>query len=260
MILIGVCIIFTLYLISIIATNMNYSIKRLTTIVSSYIRRNILPGVKREFVILDLTNSHLGRITDNIPLASIKSILGNTFIEDSKILYTVQQYSEMDDDCLISTRKQKKSQFTYYYGLYNGKLLCDKLDKLPKDMIAFPVRNWKRAYGKIVKTAVYPEKPIALYLVDEYGNEIPYPQTGNNTKTFLIGPKYQLFLSCNPCWDMREYSTTLNEYLIDNPSYLVLMDNGRFDHFQLENINKNKYVSTSFEDINDMYIIGEINK
>jgi hypothetical protein len=68
---------------------MNYSIKRLTTIVSSYIRRNILPGVKREFVILDLTNSYLGRITDNIPPTSIKSILGNTFIEDSKILYTV---------------------------------------------------------------------------------------------------------------------------------------------------------------------------
>ena len=239
---------------------MKYNAKRLTTVISSYIRRNLLPGVKREFTILDITDSHLDRITGSTSELSIKSILGNMFIEDSKILYTVQQYIDMDDNYLISTRKNKKGQFTYFFGLYNGKLLCDKLNNLPKDMIAFPVRNWKKAYGRIIKSVVYPEKAIALYLVDEYGNEIPYPQTGNNTKTFLIGPKYQLFLSCNPCWDMREYSQQLNTYLVDNPSYLVLIDNGRFEHYQLENINKEKYVSSSFEDVDDMFIIGEINK
>ena len=69
---------------------MKYNAKRLTTVISSYIRRNLLPGVKREFTILDITDSHLDRITGSTSELSIKSILGNMFIEDSKILYTVQ--------------------------------------------------------------------------------------------------------------------------------------------------------------------------
>jgi hypothetical protein len=95
-------------------------------------------------------------------------------------------------------------------------------------MFAFPVRNWKRAYGKIVSSGCDDEK-VSLYFIDEYGNKVYYPQTGNNTKTLLIGPKYQLFLSCNPCWDMKEFSLHINNYLKDNPSYLILLDNGRFE-------------------------------
>lgn len=237
---------------------MEYTLKRLTTVVSSYIRRNILPGVKREFVIYDLTNSTLDRIQGDTPQESIISILGNDFADYcDKFLYTVQEYKQLDGDTKITKHPYRIKQFTYFWGIYNGKLKCGKLDDLPADMLVMPVRNWKRAYGKIISAGCDDNK-VSLYFIDEFGNKIYYPQTGNNTKTLLIGSKHQLFLSCNPCWDMQEYSTILNKYLQNNPSYLVLLDNGRFERFQLKNVNKALYIESTFHDYEDMFVFGEL--
>lgn len=236
---------------------MEYTLERLTTVVTSYIRRNLLPGMTREFIIYDLTNSKLGRIDESTPEEQLISILGNDFADYcGKFLYTVKDYKELSPKTKITKHPYVLEQFTYFWGIYNGKLLCDILDNLPEDMEVVPVRNWKKAYGKIVK-ADYCGDSISLFFIDEYGNKIYYPQTGNNTKTLLIGSKFQLFLSCNPCWDMREYSAKLNEYLKDNPSYLVLLDNGRFEKFQLNNPNKQQYIKSTFHDYNDMFVFGE---
>jgi hypothetical protein len=56
-------------------------------------------------------------------------------------------------------------------------------------MLVMPVRNWKRAYGKIISAGCDDNK-VSLYFIDEFGNKIYYPQTGNNTKTLLIGSKH----------------------------------------------------------------------
>lgn len=45
---------------------------------------------------------------------------------------------------------------------------------------------------------------------------------------------------------MREYSQKINMFLQDNPSYLVQLDNGRFEHCQTDKINKAAYVYSSF--------------
>jgi hypothetical protein len=239
---------------------MEYSLKRLITVTSSYIVRNLLPNQKREFIILDLTDSKIDRITNETPRKNIISILGNDFADYvNRFLYTVEEYKEMDGENILTTvDKLKLKVFTYFWGVYNNKLLCGKLDELPNDMYVMPVRNWKRKYGKIVKAIAKPKEKVSLYFIDEYDNEIQYPQAGNNTKTLLIGPKYQLFLSCNPCWDMREYGDKLNEYIKDNPCYLVQLDNGRYENYQIGNIDKEKYISTSFETYDDMFVIGEI--
>jgi hypothetical protein len=82
---------------------MEYTLKRLTTVVSSYIRRNILPGVKREFVIYDLTNSTLDRIYKETPQESIISILGNDFADYcNKFLYTIKEYKEMSPETKLT--------------------------------------------------------------------------------------------------------------------------------------------------------------
>ncbi len=239
---------------------MEYSLKRLITVTSSYIVRNLLPNQKREFIILDLTNSKIDRITNETLRENIISILGNDFADYvDRFLYTVEEYKEMDEENILTTvDKLKLKVFTYFWGIYDNKLLCGKLDELPNDMYVMPVRNWKRKYGKIVKAIAKPKEKVSLYFIDEYGNEIQYPQTGNNTKTLLIGPKYQLFLSCNPCWDMREYVDKLNEYIKDNPCYLVQLDNGRYENHQIGDIDKEKYISTSFETYDDMFVIGEV--
>jgi hypothetical protein len=238
---------------------MEYSLKRLITVTSSYIVRNLLPNQKREFIILDLTNSKIDRITNETPSENIISILGNDFYEEcDKKQYKVEDYCAMKPDDILTDNKLPLKSFTYFWGIYNNKLLCGKLDELPNDMYAMPVRNWKRKYGKIVKAVAKPKDKVSLYFIDEYDNEIQYPQTGNNTKTLLIGPKYQLFLSCNPCWDMREYVDKLNGYIKDNPCYLVQLDNGRYENYQIGDIDKEKYISTSFETYDDMFVIGEI--
>lgn len=239
---------------------MEYSLKRLITVTSSYIVRNLLPNQKREFIILDLTDSKIDRITNETPQENIISILGNDFADYvDRFLYTVEEYKEMDEENILTTvDKLKLKVFTYFWGIYKNKLLCGKLDELPDDMYVMPVRNWKRKYGKIIKAIAKPKERISLYFIDEYGNEIQYPQTGNNTKTLLIGSKYQLFLSCNPCWDMREYVDKLNNYIKDNPCYLIQLDNGRYENYQIGNINKEKYISTSFETYDDMFVIGEV--
>ena len=238
---------------------MEYSLKRLITVTSSYIVRNLLPNQKREFIILDLTDSKIDRITNETPRENIISILGNDFADYvDRFLYTVEEYKEMDGENILTTvDKLKLKVFTYFWGIYNNKLLCGKLYELPNDMYVMPVRNWKRKYGKIVKAIAKPKEKVSLYFIDEYDNEIQYPQTGNNTKTLLIGPKYQLFLSCNPCWDMREYVDKLNEYIKDNPCYLIQLDNGRYENYQIGDIDKEKYISTSFETYDDMFVIGE---
>ena len=237
---------------------MNYSLNRISKVVAQYIRRNLLPGVNREFVIINLTNSLLGRITENTKKENIISILGNDFADYlDKYLYTVKEYKEMLPDTVLTKKSLSRKLFTYFWGIYNGKLLCDTINNLPEDMEVMPVRNWKKDYGRIIK-ADYCGDSVSLFFIDEHGNKIYYPQTGNNTKTLLIGQKHQLFLSCNPCWDMREYSTKLNEYLKDNPSYLVLLDNGRFENYQINNVDKEKYLSTAFCDYKDMFVFGEL--
>ena len=230
------------------------------TVTSSYIVRNLLPNQKREFIILDLTNSKIDRITNDTLSENIISILGNDFADyNDRFLYTVEEYKEMDEENILTTvDKLKLKVFTYFWSIYNNKLLCGKLDELPNDMHVMPVRNWKRKYGKIVKAIAKPKEKISLYFIDEYGNEIQYPQTGNNTKTLLIGSKCQLFLSCNPCWDTREYADKLNQYIKDNPCYLVQLDNGRYENYQIGNIDKEKYISTSFETYDDMFVFGEV--
>lgn len=237
---------------------MNYSIKRIIHVVSSYIFRNILHDVKREFVILDLTNSLLGRILPDTEESNIISILGNDFADYTNgFLHTVEEFKNMPPDTVLTKYGLTKSRFTYFWGIKEGKLVCDKLSNLPDDLEVMPVRNWKQSYGRIIE-AKCDNKSISLYFVDEFGNEIRYPQTGNVTKSLLIGPKHQLFLSCNPCWDMREYSQKINMFLQDNPSYLVQLDNGRFEHCQTDKINKAAYVYSSFQDYQDIFIFGEL--
>lgn len=239
---------------------MEYSLKRLISVTSQYIVRNLLPGQKREFILLNLTESKIDRILDSTPDENIVSILGNDFADYSdRFLYTVSEYKHMNPETILTTVDNLQlNAFTYFWGIYNNKLLCGKLNELPDSMRVVPVRNWKRKYAKIVDVKVKPKEKISLYFIDEHNNEIQYPQTGNNTKTLLIGPKYQLFLSCNPCWDTREYAKKLKLYIKDNPCYLVQLDNGRYENYQIGYVDKKKYISTGFKTYDDMFVIGEV--
>ena len=56
----------------------------------------------------------------------------------------------------------------------------------------------------------------------------------------------------------KKISCKINELLLNNPSYLVWIDNGRYNSFQLEEINKKKFIQNGFTEYNDMFVFGEV--
>jgi hypothetical protein len=81
------------------------------------------------------------------------------------------------------------------------------------------------------------------------------------SKILLIGEKHQLFLRCNANYNNEDFVREINQYLIDNPCYIVLLDSGRYSGVQIsDNIEKEKYVQSGFNDYDDMFVFGEVVK
>lgn len=241
---------------------MNYNPNRIIKIITSYIKRHIkhYNDDKQEMLLIDLSDSKIDQIHDDTPTEHIISILGNDFREIKyKNTYNTVEFFKKNQDVQITDYRIPVKNFKYWYGIYNYKFKADTLNNLPDDMYVLPVRNMKYKYGKIID-CVYKEERLnleTLYFIDEYDNYIPYPYVCGAAKTLLIGETHQLFLKCNPCFYTEDFIKEIKKYLIDNPSILVLLDNGRYSDYQIDNIDKDKYISVDLYDYNDLIVFGE---
>lgn len=248
---------------------MNYSLDRIWSMTTSYIRRNILyknGECEKTFTLIDLTNSYIDRIDNDTPEENIVSILWNDFYEKKNISYGTVEFFKQNQNTLITDHKVPVSNFSIWFGVKDGKIIADKLENLPNDLIVFPARNWKRSYGKIVDVKYVDDINVnnlyqnTIYFIDEFGNNIYYPSAGPVVKILMIGKKHQLFLSCNPCFYSEKYVEELKKYIIDNPCYLILLDNGRYNHFFTEGkYKKQLYISSGPIEYNEMHVFGEVN-
>jgi hypothetical protein len=256
---------------------MDYSPSRITTVVIGFAKRKIYHVGERlkllrlhvdketyysnetyNSKIIDLTNSKIGRITNEIKETQIISILGNNFYEKTvKNFHTVKELLSYSPDYIMTDYGVTLGSFRYFYGIYQNKFIAGELINLPLDMVCFPIRNMKHKNGLVVEALVDENKYIIFK--DEFDNTLELRnQTCGNIKVLLVGEKKQIFLITNPYFDNTNIIPYLNDFLKNNPSYLIYIDNGRYSHYQIEEINKEKYMENSFEDYDDLFVFGEI--
>ncbi len=243
---------------------MDYSPKRIVSVVIGYIKRKLelrktfKINLNYEAKIIDLTNSKVSRITDSTPESNIVSILGNNFFEmHVNNFHTVSDLLSKDNEYKMTDGGVTLGAFKYFYGIYNNKLRVGELNTLPLDMECYPVRNLKHKHGRIVESYVDEKKYIVLK--DEFGNIIEmYNNTYGPVKSLFIGEKKQFLLVTKPSYDNTNTIPFLNEFLRDNPSYYVQLDNGRYCSCQIGDINKNEYMRNSFETYDELFVFGEL--
>lgn len=242
---------------------MDYSPQRIISVIINYIERKVNLRIKNinnityESKIIDLSNSKVDRITDNIEDNEIISILGNNFYEtDVKNFHTVLELLSLDDDYILTDGGIPKKSFKYFYGISNNKFLCDELNNLPLDMYCYPVRNLKHIHGRIVEAFLNDNKYIVFK--DEFGNVINLYDECMTVKSLFVGGKKQFLLITNTHFDNTKLIEPLNMFLKEDPCYYIQIDNGRYSSYQIEYINKKKYMEQSFESYSDLFVFGEI--
>lgn len=149
------------------------------------------------------------------------------------------------------------SQFKYWYGIYNGKLIADELKNLPLDMYAFPIRTMKRNHALVTKFERSTTNPNRVNIIDSNGVVIPYPYVDANTKCFLIGKDKQALIQLNRYKLSDELLEQINIFLQNNPCYIALLDNGRYGHIIYDVKNKYEFTKTGFAGFNDLFVFGE---
>lgn len=243
---------------------MDYSPKRIVSVIIGYVkrklefRRSFNIELNYEAKIIDLTKSKIARIMEDTPKNNIISILGNNFYEITvKNFHTVSELLSKNDNYKLIDNGATLGAFKYFYGIYNNKFHIGELKTLPLDMECYPVRNLKHNYGRITESYIDDNKYIVLK--DEFGNIIEmYNNTNSIVKSLFIGEKKQFLLITKPSYDNTNTIPFLNDFLKDNPSYYIQLDNGRYNNYQIDNINKEEYMKHSFETYNDLFVFGEI--
>lgn len=210
--------------------------------------------------IFEMSGLNMCRITSDIPDSDIYCILFCDFDERKNIAYETVKWFKENQSSKITDHNILVSNFKYWYGVYNGKFKCDILDNLPEDMIVMPVRNLKSEIKKPFNSLIIKDGILFLKNEDECITKLPYEQEGNNIgKCIFVSPNNKsLFVygvrGCN-----KEEIARLNEYLKENPSYPIMVDNGRYlFYFIGDNVKKHGFVCGGFSEIDDMFVFGSL--
>jgi hypothetical protein len=235
------------------------TIKRIIEVTRNYSIRHFFKdkNFTKPFI-YDMSTLKMCRITSDIPDENISSILFCDFDEQNSVGYeTVRWFKEHINE-LITDKKIPVKNFKFWYGIEEGKFICGELNALNENMIVMPVRNLKHIVNKPFNKLFV--KNGLLYLSNEEGiiTELPYEQNGNNLgKCILIGKNGKsLFVYGVRCTNKEEIEK-INKYLKENPSYPIMVDNGRYlFYFIGDDIKKHAFVCGGFSEIDDLYIYG----
>lgn len=237
------------------------TIKRIIEVTRNYTIRHFFKdkNFTKPFL-YDMSTLKMCRITSDIPDENITSILFCDFDEQNSIGYeTVKWFKEHINE-LITDKKIPVKNFKFWYGIEGGKFICGELNTLNENTIVMPVRNLKHVVNSPFNKLFV--KNGLLYLSNEEGiiTELPYEQNGNNLgKCILIGKNGKsLFVYGVRCTNKAEIEK-INKYLKENPSYPIMVDNGRYlFYFIGDNIKKHAFVCGGFSEIDDLYIYGSV--
>lgn len=198
-------------------------------------------------IYLDLSDKYLRNVNKE---SKVNAVLANDFVE-TKYKNNIRKAKDFKHttDTLIGDKRIKLSNISKFYGIENGKLKINTLDKFDDETVIMPVRNPTR--NKIKKVIIRDFHPqyidtnndtISVYdlrLPDE--DKIIFSDENGNA----------IFVN-----DLRKKHVMdkLNKSLETINRYPILLDNGRYEHYDLEG-DVDSYVMP-FSDKNDMFIIG----
>lgn len=237
------------------------TIKRILEVTKSYSIRHFFKD--NNFIkpfILDMSDMCMCRITSDIPDNQIHSILFCDFDERKNIAYETVKWFKDNKDSKITDHNIPVTNFKFWYGIHEGKLKCDVLENLPEEMIVMPVRNLKSEINKPFNSIVIRDGILYLKNEDEYLTKLPYTQDNNNIgKCVLISENNKsLFVYGVRNNDKKEIDK-INHFLKENPSYPIMVDNGRYLFYFIGNdIKKHAFVCGGFSDIDDMFVFGSL--
>ncbi len=220
-----------------------------------YIFRN--SNFMKPFV-LDLSGKKLCQISNTVDDKDIAGILFCDFKEsDSSIARGPASFFKNNKNELITDNKIPVLNFTWWYGINEGKLFIDKLENIDDDLLIMPVRNLKRIVQKPFDKILI-KRNIVFLTNGEVNVQLPYEQLNNNIgKCILISPDgHSLFI-----YGVKENSINeleiIKNFLNEHPAYPVMVDNGRYlFYFVGENITKDDFVCGGLHKIDELYIIG----
>ena len=237
------------------------TIKRILEVTKSYsIRHFFKDGNFIKPFILEMSDMHMCRITSNIQDEQIYSILFCDFDERKNIAYETVRWFKDNKDSKITDHNIPVTNFKFWYGVYNGKFKCDILDNLPDDMIVMPVRNLKSDITEPFNSLIIRDGVLYLKNNNEYLTKLPYTQDGDNIgKCILISENGKSLFIYGVRNVNNEEIEKINVFLRENPSYPIMVDNGRYLFYFIGNdIKKHAFVCGGFSDIDDMFVFGSL--
>lgn len=237
------------------------TIKRILEVTKSYsIRHFFKDGNFIKPYLLEMSDMYMRRITSNIPDNQIHSILFCDFDERKNIAYETVKWFKDNKDSKITDHNIPVTNFKFWYGVYNGKFKCDTLDNLPDDMIVMPVRNLKSDITEPFNSLIIRDGVLFLKNNNEYLTKLPYTQDGDNIgKCILISENGKSLFVYGVRSVNKDEIEEINKFLSENPSYPIMVDNGRYlFYFIGDNIKKHAFVCGGFSDIDDMFVFGSL--
>lgn len=238
------------------------TIKRILEVTKSYSIRHFFKD--SNFVkpfLLEMTNMHMCRITSKVPDEQIHSILFCDFDERKNIAYETVRWFKENKDSKITDRNIPVTNFKFWYGICEGKFKCDILDNLPDDMIVMPVRNLKSDITEPFDSLVIIDGVLHLKNTNNGTiTKLPYTQDGDNMgKCILISTNNKSLFVYGVRNVNKEEIEKINVFLRENPSYPIMVDNGRYlFYFIGDNIKKHAFVCGGFSEIDDMFVFGSL--
>lgn len=237
------------------------TIKRILEVTKSYSIRHFFKD--KNFIkpfILEMSDLEMCRITSDIPDSKIYSILFCDFDERKNIAYETVKWFKDNITSKITDRNIPVSNFKFWYGIDNGKLKCNILENLPEDMVVMPVRNLKSEIKKPFNKMIIRDGVLNLKNEDEYITNLPYTQDGNNIgKCILVSENGKSLFVYGVRHNDKEYIEQINNFLQENPSYPIMVDNGRYlFYFIGDDIKKHAFICGGFSGIDDMFVFGSL--
>lgn len=238
------------------------TIRRIIDVSKSYVERHFL--MKDYYLqpyIVDLFDKKIDRITTNTEDKSIKSILFCDFDEYSKNAYKTAKYFKDNQNALITDHKIPVSNFTYFYGLNkDNHFFINKIENIEDDLFVMPVRNLKKDITSPFTNLIL-EKDFKLYVTNQDGKKLvlPYKQDGRNIgKTILISNDGHTLFIYGLTNIKTEEIKMVAEWCKEHPCYPILIDNGRYLFYYINNPTKEEFLRGGFADIDHMPVFGEV--
>lgn len=237
------------------------TIKRILEVTKSYSIRHFFKD--KNFIkpfLFEMSDLNMCRITSSIPDSKIYSILFCDFDERRNIAYETVKWFKEHQTSKITDHNIPVTNFKFWYGIHEGKLKCDILDNLPDEMTVMPVRNLKSEITEPFTSVVIRDGVLHLKNNNEYITRLPYTQEDNNIgKCVLISENGKSLFVYGVRNNNKEEIDKINEFLSENPSYPIMVDNGRYlFYFIGDDIKKHAFVCGGFSEIDDMYVFGSL--